>query len=103
MPKLLTKQQFKDLLEFQGYICPICRKDLNIILSKGLGKLALDHDHVTGEVRGVLHKDCNLLLGFARDSVEYLEYAIKYLTSPPARAYFERDLIDFDQLPEENF
>src|SRR6188768_1571185 len=28
----------------------------------------MDHDHITGEIRGMLHNSCNLLLGQAKDS-----------------------------------
>lgn len=40
---------------------------------------ALDHDHETGEFRGVLCHPCNLILGFAKDSVNRLDLAIAYL------------------------
>jgi hypothetical protein len=40
---------------------------------------AIDHDHVTGKVRGLLCKKCNSLLGFAGDSIQILRDAIEYL------------------------
>lgn len=39
----------------------------------------IDHDHKTGEVRGVLCRSCNLALGYFKDDVKLLNNAIKYL------------------------
>lgn len=39
----------------------------------------MDHNHKTGRVRALLCGDCNLALGFARDSVERLNQLIRYL------------------------
>jgi hypothetical protein len=47
-------EDFEDLLEFQGGICPICQKPLELD-SKGLDKPCLDHNHKTGEIRGIIH------------------------------------------------
>ena len=49
-------------------------------------KLAVDHDHATGVVRGCLCKFDNRLLGFARDDPEFFQRAIDYLKNPPAVA-----------------
>ena len=46
--------------------------------------LAVDHDHGTGLVRGLLCQDCNhKFLGAARDSLHLLRRAIAYLEAPP--------------------
>lgn len=42
-------------------------------------KLCVDHDHATGEVRGMLCDLCNKALGHARDDIEILEGLITYL------------------------
>lgn len=39
----------------QEGICPLCLAEL----PKDLSKAAIDHDHTTGEVRGLLHLGCN--------------------------------------------
>lgn len=44
-----------------------------------LKRKCLDHDHSTGELRGVLCDDCNTGLGKFRDNPVILEEAIKYL------------------------
>ena len=70
----LTPEAFAVLLEVQSGSCAICRAEL----LKGRGT-HVDHDHVTGRVRGLLCNPCNLGLGVFRDSREYLAAAIDYL------------------------
>jgi len=45
------------MLEDQGHICPLCSKSLQA------SQAALDHDHETGHVRAVLHRNCNSVEG----------------------------------------
>ena len=57
------------MLERQAGLCPICRR--------GLGdKPHVDHDHETGEVRGLLCFTCNVGLGNFSDDVERLQRAL---------------------------
>lgn len=43
------------------------------------GVLSLDHDHETGEFRGVLCAHCNMALGHVKDSPAILRAMIEYL------------------------
>ncbi len=54
--------------------CAICRKKA----PKGK-RLDIDHDHETGEVRGLLCGPCNRMLGLAYDNQETLLSAAKYI------------------------
>ncbi len=63
----------------QGYCCAICQR------AKGVSKkLAVDHDHKTGYVRGLLCGPCNKVLGHLRDDPEAAHRMELYLLWPPA-------------------
>lgn len=83
----LTVEQYEAIIEHQGGVCAICLGDPTPTRQGHL--FHVDHDHETGEVRGILCQACNHLLGWSRDDVSVLEAAIVYLTSPPARTALE--------------
>lgn len=67
-------------MESQGNRCCICEKELTGISN------AVDHDHKTGIVRGVLCAYCNrYVLGRLRD-YEQVQRMADYLRVPPAVA-----------------
>jgi recombination endonuclease VII len=71
----LTIEDYERLLASQNGVCAICHGPPN----DGRKRLAVDHDHTTGEVRGLLCNSCNLTLGQAKDSEERLLAAAAYL------------------------
>lgn len=44
-----------------------------------LDSVAIDHDHVTGNIRGLLCNGCNKGLGLFKDDVNILQKAKEYL------------------------
>lgn len=54
----ITRKQHCDILEKQNYKCPICCLSIDISHRRERD-IHVDHDHDTGEVRGVLHSICN--------------------------------------------
>lgn len=62
---------YLNYLEKQRFRCPICKERLT--------SPHVDHDHKTGQVRGLLCARCNFAVGHFRDSIENLQNAIVYL------------------------
>lgn len=54
-------------------------------------RLAVDHDHKTGEVRGILCGPHNQLIGYNRDNPEAFRSLADYLENPPARAVLDQN------------
>lgn len=76
----LTESDYLALFQAQEGLCAICGGKRRQLLS-------IDHDHRTGQVRGLLCRRCNgQLLTAARDSIEILQAAAAYLQRPPAEA-----------------
>lgn len=72
----ISAVDYDAMLAAQGGHCAICPATE----PGGLGKFfRVDHDHETGEVRGLLCHACNLMLGYAKDDEARLMGAVKYL------------------------
>lgn len=69
----ITSEEYDEMLEAQGGVCKICGA------TPGARRLAVDHCHDTGEIRGLLCYNCNSALGRFQDNIALLEAAIKYL------------------------
>ena len=61
--------------------CAICKDTLPDLMTYENRRrgYAIDHNHDTGEFRGILCTECNTLLGMSGDSPEILKEAIRYL------------------------
>src|SRR5258707_1620309 len=55
----ITITEYYELLELQNYQCAICKRES----WEGEKGLSVDHDHITGKVRGLLCTGCNLGIG----------------------------------------
>ena len=67
----LSLEQFRAILARQKHACGICRRSDR--------PLCVDHDHVTGKVRGFLCRKCNFGLGCYEDNPSYTRAATAYL------------------------
>jgi Recombination endonuclease VII. len=76
----LKPGEYGKLYLTQGGTCAICRRATGATRA-----LAVDHDHKTGLVRGLLCSPCNKLLGHLRDDVELARGIVTYLLEPTAR------------------
>ena len=68
----MTPEEYWQLFENQGRVCKICRRPSGI-------KLDVDHNHKTGENRGLLCRHCNTGIGLLDEDIKILESAIAYL------------------------
>ena len=75
----ISLDDMRELLEKQGGACGICGENLDVMAPRHKGGGAIDHDHATGKVRGILCVKCNAGLGQFRDNEEFLMSAIQYL------------------------
>ena len=73
----LTQEQHDAMHTSQNGCCAICGRDKTP--TRPNHSLAVDHDHETGQVRGLLCMDCNRGLGHFRDQINLLQAAIDYL------------------------
>ena len=71
----ITLDDYEAMYAEQGGQCQIC----GVTESCSGHRLAVDHCHTSGKIRGLLCKACNLGLGYYRDNKEFLANAIKYL------------------------
>lgn len=75
----ITLEEYDKMFEAQNRVCAICYRPETFILKGRTHSLAVDHCHKTGKIRGLLCRNCNQMLGLAKDNIETLEKAAKYL------------------------
>ena len=77
----LSFDDYVRMYENQSGKCKICGSEIALFMVEGGPEIAnVDHDHDTGNVRGLLCRNCNHGLGNFKDSEENLLSAIKYLS-----------------------
>lgn len=77
----ITVEQFNDLVDQQAGLCGICsRPETDVDRRTGkTRKLAVDHCHETGEIRGLLCRKCNTALGLLGDEEDSVLAVLAYL------------------------
>lgn len=68
----LTEEQYAELVKKQKGLCVLCCLPL-------VGRIDVDHNHKTGEVRGITHQSCNMIIGAVHDNHEVLFQIAKSL------------------------
>jgi hypothetical protein len=71
----LTVDDYNLMFENQKGCCLICKKHQTDFKKR----LAIDHCHHSGKIRGLLCSSCNTGLGLFKDNIESLHSAIEYL------------------------
>lgn len=75
----ITLKDYQDLWDKQGGKCAVCGKTKK-------RTLAVDHDHKTGEIRGLLCDYCNRRLGYLGDSLEGFRETVRMFEAYLIRA-----------------
>ena len=73
--------EYGKMLVSQNGKCAICKQEETEKRNGNIKSLAVDHNHSTGKVRGLLCSSCNTALGKFKEDVEILKNAISYLQS----------------------
>ena len=80
----MTADQYREMLALQDGCCAICRR-------KPTGRrLAVDHEHRTGRVRGLLCDACNRAIGQFGDDPTRIRCAAEYVDSGGCGSVVER-------------
>ncbi len=74
----MTEAQFFTMWYAQEGRCVICRKNL-VMQGTSQTSAVIDHNHKTGEIRGILCSGCNRGLGYLNDDPTVLKRAMEYL------------------------
>lgn len=87
----LTPADFNKMWQAQNGKCAICQHEM---APRGRKKDAatVDHNHATGEVRGLLCRGCNHGIGNLKDDPEILLRAAEYLNDKGHYAHFNKVL-----------
>jgi hypothetical protein len=60
----LEPEDYDAMLEAQGGVCAICGQPETVVRYGQVQPLSVDHDHKTGQVRGLLCHRCNIRVGW---------------------------------------
>jgi hypothetical protein len=77
----LTEAQWHAILAACGHRCPACHKPFSLARPA-----VVDHEHLTGMVRGAMCQHCNWAVGERHDSQMWFASVAAYLLNPPALA-----------------
>ena len=76
----ITSEEYDRLYARQGGVCAICQQPETALSRNGtVQPLAVDHDHTTSDVRGLLCMRCNLLLGMVEKDYDRVEKMLEYI------------------------
>lgn len=71
----LSLEEWERIFELQSRGCAACESKV----PRSKKGWATDHDHRTGQVRGILCQPCNMALGLVKESIDILRGLIAYL------------------------
>ena len=80
----IALSQYNMILAMQEFKCACCETED----PGGNGSFNVDHDHNTGQIRGLLCQNCNAGIGQLGDTIEGILNAVRYLGESPQRVEF---------------
>lgn len=75
----ISIEQYDSMHYAQHGLCGICGQPESAVSGACIRRLAVDHCHRTGKIRGLLCSRCNAGIGYLGDSTARLTSAINYL------------------------
>jgi len=77
----ITLEEYNAKVVQQGGVCAICKRPESRVHPKSgsVHRLSVDHDHLTGKLRGLLCGTCNRALGLLNDDIEFVHGMVDYL------------------------
>lgn len=71
----LTLENYNNILTKQNFCCGLCKRHI----SEFSRRFCVDHNHITGKVRGLLCVRCNVSVGSLLDTPESIQNVLKYV------------------------
>lgn len=75
----ISYEEYEEMLIDQEGVCAICGCEETNNTRGKINRLCIDHNHDSGEVRGLLCHKCNVGIGNLKEDIDILINAIKYL------------------------
>lgn len=77
----ISLEQYEAMFVQQNGLCAICQKPERVMRSGNVLKLAIDHNHKTGQIRKLLCAHCNQALGKLHEDPNIMKNMISYIES----------------------
>lgn len=75
----ITREQYEEFWSKQGGKCFGCKETLNLVVGDRKNQVHVEHDHSTGDIRGLACRSCNWVLGSFQDDPERIERAAAWV------------------------
>lgn len=75
----ISIEEYDRMFMIQSGLCAICHKPETNLLHGSPRRLAVDHNHSTGQIRALLCTKCNAVLGWASEDADVLRAAAEYI------------------------
>jgi hypothetical protein len=82
----------KLLFETQKGICPICEKWLKEDPNSFASNIVIEHNHISGEIRGLTHRSCNLKIAQIETHTKKFNYIISIKEKEKIKVYLQNHL-----------